>query len=233
MRLLLIEDEIRLAKALQQTFSEHHYIVDLAHDGAVGLDLAQTDTYDIILVDVMLPTMSGYEVVRRLRKTGHATPILMLTARDAVDDRVEGLDAGADDYLVKPFATKELLARVRALSRRSGEMLDVEEVSVGAISIDSVSRSVYVSGEPYSLTGKEFQLLELFMRNPNQVLPKELILDRVWGVEAPMDRNAVEIYVHFLRKKLDRVRTERQIELAEMPVIETVRGVGYALRGGK
>ncbi|KUO94807.1 response regulator transcription factor [Ferroacidibacillus organovorans] len=233
MRLLLIEDEVRLAKALQQTFSEHHYIVDLAHDGATGLDLAQTDTYDIILVDVMLPNMSGYEVVRKLRKTGHATPILMLTARDAVDDRVEGLDAGADDYLVKPFATKELLARVRALSRRSGEMLDVEEVSVGAISIDSVSRSVYVAGEPYSLTGKEFQLLELFMRNPNQVLPKELILDRVWGVEAPMDRNAVEIYVHFLRKKMDKVRIDRKIELAEMPVIETVRGVGYALRGGK
>ncbi len=230
MRVLIVDDEVKLLKALEQLFKEHNYLVDTATDGADGLDRAREGTYDLLLIDVMLPKLSGYDLVKSLRKDGDSTPILLLTAKDAVDDRVEGLDSGADDYLVKPFATKELLARVRALTRRTGEVMGTKSFELGPFELDLTSRSVTLGGEPLVLTAKEFQLLELFLRHPGQILPKELILDRVWGFEAPVDTNAVEIYVHFLRKKIDAHKTS--IEDAEtIPFIETVRGVGYVLRG--
>lgn len=229
MRLLLVDDERRLLGALRQLFMEQHYQVDTAEDGKEGYEKASSNPYDVIVLDVMMPGMSGYDIVKRLRADGQSTPILLLTARDAVDDRVNGLDCGADDYLVKPFATKELLARVRALTRRAGEVLGTETLEVGACRLDLVARSVSLGGVPLPLTSREFQLLEFFLRNPERVLPKELILDRVWGYESAIDTNSVETYVHFLRRKIDAHCAA--VHLDRRPTIETVRGVGYTLKG--
>ena len=228
MRVLLVDDEVKLLRALRQTFMDQQYVCDLAEDGETALDMARTDSYDLLIVDVMLPRMSGYELVRSLRKAGQSTPILLLTARDAVADRVKGLDLGADDYLVKPFATQELFARVRALTRRTGDVMGTDTLRVGDLALDLRERSVTVAGQPLALSAKEFQLLELFLRNPGRVLPKELILDRVWGFSAAIDTNAVEIYVHFLRRKLEGKRQELGLESGCR--IETVRGAGYAMR---
>lgn len=229
MRVLIVDDEVKLLQALKQLFVEHQYAVDTARDGVAGLHMARDGGYDLLIVDVMMPRMSGYDMIRALRKEGASVPILLLTAKDAIDDRVEGLDSGADDYLVKPFATKELLARVRALTRRAGDLLGTDNLQVGLFTLDLVSRAVTIGNCPLALTAKEFQLLELFMRNPGQVLPRELILDRVWGLEAPLDTNAVEIYVHFLRKKIDACGSIGDSK--PVSAIETVRGVGYVFKG--
>ena len=227
-RVLIVDDEVRLLKALKQLFSEQQYQVETATDGLAGLSMARAEAYDLLIVDVMLPGLSGVDLVRKLRDDGNSTPTLLLTARDAVDDRVQGLDSGADDYLVKPFAAKELLARARALTRRSGEVVGPEQVQVGDIVLDLISRTVYLGDAPLTFTAREFQLLEFFLRHPGQVLPKELILDRVWGLEAAIELNSVETYVHFLRKKLDAHRALHNIE--PMTAIETVRGVGYVFK---
>ncbi|PWI58869.1 response regulator transcription factor [Sulfoacidibacillus thermotolerans] len=232
MRILLIDDEKKLVEALKQLFVENHFAVDLAHDGVEGLELARNDVYDVLIVDVMLPHLSGYELVEILRKEGSSVPILLLTAKDGVDDRVYGLDHGADDYLVKPFATSELLARVRALTRRKGNVVGTEKIGVGDLQLDLVTRQVTCGQTVMQLTAKEFLLLELFLRHEGQVLPKEVLLDRVWGYEALLDTNAVEIYVHFLRKKLLAAKANVATEKATLhiPMIETVRGVGYVLK---
>jgi DNA-binding response OmpR family regulator len=222
MRILIVEDEIKLASALVQLLKNHRYIVDSAADGETGLDLILTDAYDVVVLDVMLPKMSGFDVLKRVREHGLGVPILLLTARDTVQDRVHGLDCGADDYLVKPFATEELLARIRALTRRSGPIHAPETIQVGRFSLDTTRHVVLRDGEPLSLTSKEFQLLELMMRNAGQVLSKELILDRVWGPDAAVIGNAVENYVHFIRRKID--------VPGEESYIQTVRGVGYVFR---
>jgi DNA-binding response OmpR family regulator len=222
MRILLVEDERRLAAALLQLFKEHQYAADVAYDGVSGLDLASTNSYDVLVLDVMLPGMSGLEIVRQLRKQKLDVPILLLTARDAVSDRVAGLDAGADDYLVKPFANEELLARIRALVRRPASLAGTDAIEAGPFRIDLGSRVATRDGQPLNLTAKEFQLLELFIRNPGKVLAKDLILDRVWGPDADVIANAVENYVHFLRKKID--------EPGKPSYIETVRGVGYVFK---
>lgn len=219
MRILLVEDEVRLASALKQLLKEHQYAVDVAHDGETGCDLALTDSYDLAILDIMLPKMSGLDILRAMRKAGLQTPVLLLTAKDTVEDRVTGLDAGADDYLVKPFDNKELLARVRALSRRTGLLAGGDAIEAGPFRLDLNTRTVTRNGEPLALTAKEFQLLELFIRNPNKVLSKEVILDRVWGPDADVIGNAVENYVHFLRKKIDEPNLPSYIT--------TVRGVGY------
>ncbi len=225
MRLLIMDDEYKLLRAIEQLLLENNYAVDTAQDGETGLYMAQTGVYDALLIDVMMPKMSGLEVVRILRADKDSTPILLLTAKDAIDDRVAGLDTGADDYLTKPFAQKELLARMRAITRRSKDVLATETLSVGDVSLDLSSRVVMVGGKPLSLTAKEFQLMELFLRHAGQVLPKELIFDRIWGFEGPSDTNSVEIYVHFLRKKIDSVTSQKRV-----CIIETVRGVGYVLK---
>jgi len=227
--MLIVDDEVKLLRALEQTFGELHYAVDTAKDGERGLELAQAGGYDVLVIDVMLPRMTGYQIVESLRTSGDSTPILLLTAKDAVDDRVQGLDSGADDYLVKPFAMKELTARVRALTRRTGDVMGTKTQVVGPFELDLVSRTVTHHGALLALTAKEFQLFEMFLRNPGQVLPKELILDRIWGFEGPEDTNAVEIYVHFLRKKIDARRTVGE-RTERASYIETVRGVGYVLR---
>ena len=206
MRVLLVEDEVRLAAVIQQMLRDQQFVSDVAHDGQTGLELALTDSYDALILDIMLPKLSGIEIVKQVRKTGLDVPILLLTARDSVDDRVLGLDVGADDYLVKPFANRELLARLRALTRRQGSLSGTDTMEAGPFSIDLTQRIAQRDGVNLSLTLKEFQLLELLMRNHDRVLSKELILDRVWGPEAPVFGNAVENYVHFLRKKIDVVR---------------------------
>ncbi|MCL6443985.1 MAG: response regulator transcription factor [Alicyclobacillus sp.] len=222
MRILLVEDEQRLASALQQLLKDNHYLADVAHDGETGLDLALTDSYDALVLDIMLPKRSGLDIVREVRKAGLTVPILLLTARDTVDDRVAGLDAGADDYLVKPFNNRELLARVRALTRRSNNLTPVDTLIVGPFVLDRAQRVVRHNDRPLNMTSKEFQLMELFMRNPGKVLAKELILDRIWGPDASVIANAVENYIHFLRKKID--------VPGRPSYIETVRGVGYIFR---
>ncbi len=227
MRILLVDDEPALLSAVQQLLQSHHYTVDVARDGERGLELAMNNTYDLFVLDVMLPGMMGFELVERLRGDHTSTPILMLTAKDSIVDRVRGLDIGADDYLVKPFAIQEFLARVRALTRRSGDLVGTDSFEVGCFHVDLVTRTVSMASATLSLSSKQFQVLEFFLRHPNKVLPKELILDRIWGIDT--DVGIVETYVHFLRKKLESHLSEHPI--AERPQIETLRGVGYRLIG--
>lgn len=222
MRLLLVEDEKRLSEALAYIFKKNNYGVDVAYDGKTGQEMAETGIYDLIILDRMLPKKEGVSVLRELRSKGIKTPVLLLTAKDAVEDRVEGLDAGADDYLVKPFATEELLARVRALARRQNEQLIGEKLQVASLILDPLQCEAACGNEKIKLTFKESQLLELFMRNRGQVITKEQILDRVWGLDADVELNNVEIYIHYLRKKLNPEKSHVRLE--------TVRGIGYCLK---
>lgn len=222
MRLLLVEDEPRLAEALAYILKKNHYAVDVAGDGEVGEELAQTGIYDLIVLDRMLPGKQGLAVLEDLRRQGIKTPVLLLTARDAVSDRVEGLNAGADDYLVKPFATEELLARLAALSRRSPELLQEGRLRLGALALDPLRCEASYGHIRLKLTLKESQLLEYLIKNREQVLSREQILSRVWGLDTDVEINIVEIYIHYLRKKLNPRESKVQIE--------TVRGVGYCLK---
>jgi two-component system response regulator MprA len=222
MRILVVDDEPAVRESLRRALSLEGYDVDLAADGAEALDAVtgQADP-DAILLDVLMPRVDGLEVARRLRAKGMRTPILMLTARDEVQDRVAGLDAGADDYVVKPFALEELLARVRALLRRtdagSGDVLRYADLE-----LDPRSREVRRGGEPLELTRTEFSLLELFMMNPRQVLTRSVIFERVWGYDFGYGSNSLDVYIGYLRRKT---------EVGGRPrLIQTVRGVGYALR---
>jgi len=221
-RILLVEDERRLAAALVQLLKEHQYAVDVAHDGEAGLDLALTNSYDTLVLDIMLPKRSGLDILRQVRKHELDVPVLLLTAKDTVEDRVNGLDLGADDYLVKPFANKELLARIRALTRRTGNLAGTDLMTVGPFTLNMAERYLKVNGVPLTLTTKEFQLIELLLRNHGKVLSKEIIMDRVWGPDADVIGNSVENYVHFLRKKIDAPQ--------QPSYIETVRGVGYMFK---
>lgn len=222
MQLLLIEDEKRLADALSYLLKKQKYGVDVAHDGETGQEMAETGIYDLIILDRMLPLKEGVSLLKEIRSQGIATPVLLLTARDSVEDRVEGLDAGADDYLVKPFATEELLARIRALARRRENKLQSEKITVGRLTLDPFQCAASDGAETIKFTLKETRLLELFMRNPGQVLTKEQILDRIWGLDSEVEMNNIEIYIHFLRKKINPRSTQIQIV--------TVRGVGYSLK---
>lgn len=222
MRILVVEDECKQAAVLKRGLTERGYAVDLAHDGEVGLGLAEAEPYDLIVLDVMLPKLDGLEVSRRLRSQRRQMPILMLTARDAVDDRVAGLDSGADDYLVKPFAFGELLARVRALLRRNGPVRD-PILRVADLEVDTVTREVRRRGKPITLTSKEYSILEYFVRNPNRVLTRAQIAEHVWDYEFVAVSNVVDVYVRYLRRKLGDDREPR--------LLHTVRGAGYRLQG--
>lgn len=222
MRVLVVEDEPRLARLLRRVLEEERYTVDEAHDGAEGEALARAGEYDAIVLDVMLPVRSGLTVCRNLRADRIATPILMLTARDAVEDRVRGLDAGADDYLVKPFAFAELLARLRSLARRRTSELAPSRLTADGLVMDLVRHEVSRDGKLIELTPREFALLEYFLRHPNHVLTRTQILANVWRYDADLTSNTVDTYVHYLRDKIDR-RHERKL-------LHTVRGVGYVLR---
>ena len=221
MRVLVVEDEVKMAALLRRGLQEEGHAVDIAGNGEDAVWHATESPYDVILLDVMLPDVDGFEVARRLRSAGRWAPILMLTARDGVDDRVAGLDAGADDYLPKPFSFAELLARVRSLLRRSSlERAAVREV--GDLSLDPATHRVTRGEEPVDLTAKEFSLLELFMRHPDEVLSRTRIIEHVWDFAYDGDSNVVDVYVRYLREKVDRPFGRRSLE--------TVRGVGYRLR---
>lgn len=224
MRLLLVEDEQRLSDALVTILEDNNYSVDTAYDGARGQEMAETGIYDVIILDRMLPEKDGVQVLRDIRAKGVRTPVLFLTAKDTVEDKVEGLDAGADDYLIKPFATKELLARVRALSRRQPEQIQTDRIQAGFLVLDALRCEATNGKEVIHLTYKESQLLELFMKKKGQVIPKERILDSVWGLDSAVEMNNIEIYIHYLRKKLDPESCGIYIE--------TIRNVGYCLREG-
>jgi len=222
LHILVVEDERRLANLIRRALEEENHVVDVSHDGAEALDMAQSTDYDLLVLDLMLPHLDGIDVARRLRSEGNDTRILMLTARDAVDDRVLGLEAGADDYLVKPFSFSELLARIKALSRRQVQPQVEQELQAGDLVLDLAKREARRNGTVIELTAKEFQLLEFLMRNAGHVLTRTQILDHVWGYNFDSFSNVVDIYVHYLRNKIDRDFDE--------PLIKTVRGVGYSLK---
>jgi two-component system OmpR family response regulator len=217
MRVLVVEDETKLANVLRRGLRRQGVGVDVAGDGEQALVRAQATDYDVILLDVMLPGVDGFEVCRRLRAQGVWSPTLMLTARDAVEDRVRGLDSGADDYLVKPFSFEELFARLRALIRRSAQPRPTV-LAAGDLRLDPASQRVWRDGAELSLTRREFALLEMFMRQPGQVLSKFELLEHVWDDTYENRSNVIEVYVGYLRDKLGR------------NAIETVRGAGYRLR---
>ncbi len=221
MRILVVEDEERIARFIKQGLEEESYAVDVVGDGSLALDWVAGATYDLILLDVMLPGLTGFEVCRILRTRGVTTPVLMLTARDEVDDRVTGLDAGADDYLAKPFAFKELLARIRALTRRtSGLTTPTTVLKFANLELDTVTHQAKRGQYYIELTAKEYALLEYLMRHPRQTLSRTVIRESIWGYDYYGASNVVDVYVGHLRRKL---------EAKGEPLIHTVRGVGYKI----
>ena len=220
MRILLVEDDVAIAQSLKEGLEDEAYAVDVVHDGDEGYRTATADDYDVIILDVMLPEMNGYEVCRALRKDGNQTPILMLTARDAERDIVEGLDMGADDYLAKPFSFEVLLARLRALLRRPNEKLE-EVLRVGDLTLDPSLKKVTRANQEISLTAKEYAVLEYLMRNAGKVLSKEQIISHVWDFDADVLPNNVELFIMFLRRKIDKPFDSK--------LIHTVPGFGYKL----
>ena len=221
MRLLVVEDEVKMAGLLKRALDEEGYAVDVTGSGEEALWLGTENPYDAIVLDLMLPDVDGFGVCRGLRERGRWTPVLMLTARDAVRDRVAGLDAGADDYLTKPFSLAELLARLRALIRR-GATERPSVLRVGDLSLDPAARSVARDGQAIELTAKEYALLEFFMRHPGEVLTRMRLIEHVWDFAYEGDSNVVDVYVRYLRNKVDRPFGRDSIE--------TVRGSGYRLR---
>lgn len=220
-RILIIEDEARIAQFVERGLIYEGYRVNVARDGQTGLSVARDNPPDLVILDWMLPGLDGLEVCKRLRAASDV-PILMLTAKDDIKDRVVGLDAGADDYLVKPFSIDELMARVRALFRRSTPASRPEVLKFGELSLDTGTHRAYRNDRAIDLTAKEYELLELFMRNPRQVLTRDVIFDRVWGYDFGGESNIIEVYVRYLRQKTEQEEEGR--------LIHTVRGVGYVLR---
>lgn len=222
MRILIIEDEENLANAIAHLLTGQKYQAEAVHDGQDGLDYGMSGQYDLIILDIMLPRLNGFQVAARLREAGIDTPILMLTARDEVSDRVRGLDSGADDYLTKPFASEELLARVRAMTRRQGKVV-LNELVFGDLTL-TLDNSVLACGKKsIHLSFKEFEVLKILMGNPRQIVPKESLIVRVWGVESEAVDNNLEAYISFLRKKL--------FYLGSRVQIVSQRRLGYQLEG--
>jgi two-component system, OmpR family, copper resistance phosphate regulon response regulator CusR len=222
MRILIVEDSQRISSFLRKGLEEEGYTVETAVDGDEGLGLALEQEFDAAIVDVMLPRRSGIDLVRELREAGKAIPVLMLTARDRTESKIEGLDAGADDYLTKPFDFTELTARLRALLRRSGGVAG-PVLRAGEIELDPATREVRRRGESVSLTPKEFALLEYLLRNVNRPLSRATLMEHVWGIRFDPGTNVVDVFINSLRNKLD----------PERELIQTVRGVGYMVRAGE
>lgn len=222
MRLLIVEDEVRLADTLRQLLHRQGYTADVCHDGTSGLDNAVTGIYDLVILDVMLPGMNGYQLLQRLRTAGVTTPVLMLTARSGLEDRVHGLDCGADYYLTKPFETAELLACVRTLLRRSGGQLQEGDALVwGDLSLERSTFTLSCNGRAVRLSRREYDLMEQLLRNGGQVVTKEQLLVKVWGYDSPAEDNNVEVYISFLRRKLTHLHSAVKIK--------TLRMLGYCL----
>lgn len=222
MRILIVEDEAEISRFLRLELKYEGYEIEVASDGRTGLELAISEGFDLILLDVLLPELNGIEVLRRLRREKH-TPVIMLTARDTVADKVTGLDTGANDYITKPFHIEELLARIRAITRTgSYETADSSVIKIGDLTLDTVQRLVTRNGKNISLTKTQYDLLEYLMRNRNVVITKEQILNKVWGYDFFGDSNVVEVYIRYVRTKIGDTNSDK--------IIETVRGVGYVIR---
>jgi two-component system response regulator CiaR len=222
LRILVVEDDLPLRKVITELFEEESYQVDSTDSGDDGLFLAEQGIYDLLVFDIMLPGLNGLSIVKKLRLQAMATPILFLTAKDSVEDRVQGLDVGADDYLVKPFAVSELLARVRALLRRQGAMGAEGDITYCGISIKPKLHDAFVANIPMQLTIKEFELMEYLVLNHEQILTREQIFDRIWGFDSDTANGIVDLYIHYLRKKMSLHNCEH--------LLHTVRGVGYRLK---
>lgn len=220
MRILIVEDEVHLAEALRQILWEEKYKTDVVYDGDDGFEYAMSNAYDAIILDIMLPGQNGIEVVRRLRAEKNNVPILLLTAKDEVSDKVRGLDAGADDYMTKPFSQEELLARLRAILRRQGDVV-FDEMKYLDLALNVSSRLLWCGEKSVHLAYKEFEILRMLIRRPDVILPKEDIIVKVWGADTEANDNNVEAYISFLRKKLAFLNTRAQIK--------TIRKVGYRL----
>ncbi len=226
MKVLVVEDEHKIANSIKKGLEQENYVVDAVYDGTSGYDMASGETYDVIILDLMLPDMDGIEVCKKLRENSIHTPILMLTARGQLEDRVEGLNSGADDYLVKPFAFTELLARLKALSRRpkdaSGPVL-----SAGDLSLNTLTYEVKRGNKQIDLSRKEYTLLEYLLRHQNTILTKDQIINNIWDYDSNILPNTVEVYIGYLRNKIDKTFPEKR------PMISTVRGFGYKIESEK
>ena len=221
MRILVVEDEKKVASFIKKGLEEEHYAVDTAHDGETGLYMAEVNEYDLIVLDLMIPKIDGLEILRRIRANKNNVPVLVLTAKDSVEDIVKGLDAGCDDYLTKPFAFMEFLARIRALLRR--EKIDKEPLlKMADLTLSPITHKVARRGKEMELTSKEYALLEYFMRNPDRVLTRTMISEHVWDCHFDSMTNVVDVYVNYLRKKIDKD--------FEPKLIHTIRGIGYMMK---
>lgn len=223
MKILIIEDEVSLAEALVQILNKNKYDAEATYDGESGLDNALTGIYDLIILDIMLPKLNGLEVLKKLRTSKVQTPVILLTAKDDVSDKVKGLDYGADDYLTKPFVTDELLARTRALSRRRGELICDNNLSFHDLTLNLATYELTASTKSIRLGLKEFRILELFIMRGSHIISKEELLEKIWGYDSEAEYNHVEVYISFLRKKLAHIGSH--------VTIQTIRGVGYCLGG--
>jgi len=221
MRILVVEDEVHLAEALSQILKKQNYSVDVVHNGSYGLDCALSCIYDLLLVDIMMPEMDGFSLLKKLRSKGVSTPVVLLTAKSDITDKVTGLDYGADDYITKPFSTDELLARIRAALRRKGEVIPEDVLKLGDIELNTAQLKLTVQGKELKLTLKESELLELLLSRKQVITSKEQIIEKLWGFDSEAEYNNAEVYISFLRKKL--------AFLQSVVKINTIRGVGYTL----
>lgn len=221
MKLLLVEDEKQLSEALQQILIKNKYSVDAVYNGEEGLLYALSDVYDVIILDIMLPKLNGIEILKTIRKKGIATPIILLTAKASIEDKILGLDCGADDYLPKPFSTEELLARLRALTRRNGGFINENTLEFSDIKLNLSTYDMEVKDNSITLTQKEFEILRYFMQRPKSVVSKDDLITKLWGYDSDVEYNNIEVYISFLRKKLAYVESNVKIT--------TIRRVGYRL----
>lgn len=221
MTILVVEDEIKITRFIKKGLEMEHYTVETAYDGKEGLEKAEINSYDLIILDIMLPKINGIEVCKKLREKKVETPIIMLTARDTVDDRVRGLDAGADDYLIKPFAFGELLARIRALLRRE-KTVKSTKLEVADLTLDPTTHEVHRGGKEIPLSSKEYRLLDYMMRRPGQVCTRTMIGEHIWGYNFTEDSNVIDVYISYLRRKIDNSFRQK--------LIHTVRDVGYKIQ---
>ncbi|MBS5950314.1 MAG: response regulator transcription factor [Clostridium sp.] len=221
MKLLLIEDEKELSEALFQILTKNKYLVDAVYDGDDGLDYALTGIYDVIVLDIMLPKLNGLNLLKKIRKEGILTPVIMLTAKSQIEDRVVGLDLGADDYLTKPFAVEELLARLRSITRRKGNVVNDNTLTYGDIRLNINTYDLDVNDESIRLTLKEFEIIKYFMERPRCVVSKDDLITKLWGFDSDVEYNNIEVYISFIRKKLSYLNSKVSIV--------TIRGVGYRM----
>lgn len=221
MKLLLVEDEKQLSEALQQILIKNKYTVDAVYNGDEGLDYALSDVYDVIILDIMLPKLNGLEILKMIRRRKISTPVILLTAKDSVEDKILGLDSGADDYLSKPFSPDELLARLRALTRRNGDFINENILEFSDIRLNLSTYDMEVNDNSITLTQKEFEILKYFMQRPKLVVSKDDLITKLWGFDSDVEHNNIEVYISFLRKKLAYVESNVKIT--------TIRRVGYRL----